>query len=107
MKNFLIILKKDYEQINHLYSLNSFLNIMFFISYCLLLACESKWEPYNPDYTSEINVFALLSSDVRYEFVLVERTMQLTESDIMCDSSGFHYINRTIEEAIVKIISKN
>lgn len=47
----------------------------------LFFSCDFSpvTENYNPDYTPEISVFALISTDDSNEFVIVERTMQVNE----------------------------
>ena len=54
-------------------------------------------ETYNPDYTPEISVFSIISTDNNQEFVIVEKTLQLNETDK--DNS------KIIDDAEVFIIS--
>ena len=68
--------------------------ILIFILGCGYAPTE---ETYNPDYTPEISVFSIISTDNNQEFVIVERTLQLNENDN--DNS------KIIDDAEVFIIS--
>lgn len=71
-----------------------------------LCACEGfspKVEIYNPEYTPEISVFAVVSTDENSEFVIVERTMRINEKDEWTKPGDPSLI---IDNAIVKIISE-
>jgi len=57
--------------------------ILFIVTGCDF---STKKEIYNPDYTPEISVFSVISTDESDEFVIVERTMQLNEDDVIISS---------------------
>jgi len=59
------------------------MNKILFVIFILLLisGCDfsAVTETYNPDYTPEISVFSVISTDESDEFVIVERTYRLNE----------------------------
>jgi hypothetical protein len=73
-----------------------------FLSFIAGMNCENKPEIYRPDYTPEISVFAMISPDEKYEFVVVERTMLLNEKEYW-DSERFVRPATVISDAIVEI----
>jgi len=68
----------------------------------ILCGCGYKTvtEIYSPDYTTEISVFSIISTDNGDEFVIVERTMQLNENDESIPAGT----NTIIDDADVYII---
>jgi len=48
---------------------------------------STKKEIYNPEYEPEISVFSVISTDNGDEFVIVEKTMRLNESDLNSSST--------------------
>jgi hypothetical protein len=84
------------------------------LKYCLLifsllfiLKCNIKTELFNPEYTPEISVFGIISTDGSQECVVVERTLYLNEDDSMDDSGQNPEVNPIIDDAIVQIISEH
>ena len=60
-------------------------------------------EIYDPDYTPEVTVFSIISTDESNEFVIVERTMHLNEDDVII-SSVTNSSSTIIDDAEVYII---
>jgi len=56
-------------------------NIIFSVLFILGCGYAPTEETYNPDYTPEIAVFSIISTDDNQEFVIVEKTFQLNEND--------------------------
>jgi hypothetical protein len=78
------------------------MNKIYLIIFILLLVLGCGYAPteekYNPDYTPEISVFSIISTDNHQEFVIVERTLRLNEND---DKNS----SKIIDDAEVFIIS--
>lgn len=77
------------------------LTLILFLSGCT--GFSPKTEIYNPEYTPELSVFAVISTDENSEFVIVERTMRINENEEWNSPGDPSLI---IEDAIVKIISQ-
>jgi hypothetical protein len=71
-------------------------NIFLFIG-CGGFSLSPELERYRPDYQPELSIFGLISPDERFEFVIVERTLQIYEEK--------HTTANIIKEAKVSLIS--
>jgi hypothetical protein len=80
---------------------------LFIFSLLFILKCNIKTEVFNPEYTPEISVFGIISTDESQECVVVERTLYLNEDDSMDDSGKNPAVNPIIDDAIVQIISEH
>ena len=71
--------------------------LLLFVSGCKI---PTITETYDPDYSPQISVFAIISTDNNHEFVVVERTLQLNENDKTTSGD----LNTIIDDARVFII---
>jgi len=79
--------------------MKKFFAIILMLTFSLGCGYAPTEETYNPDYTPEISVFSIISTDNDQEFVIVERTLQLNEDN--------EYDSNIIDDAEVFIISED
>ncbi len=77
--------------------------LLYLYSCFLIISCDSftpKEEIFQPEYTPELCVFGLLSSDSSQEFVVIERTLRLSEK---MNGMQKEFI---VDDAVVKVFNQ-